>query len=144
MSQNNPFAFLENSTTQALLGSTAVASAVGPGFLSAAAALAPSAPQLMGETLRRLSIGNSLADAFGAGQRQSQDSPQRQPVAQPTQDVQTRQPSVAGGDIDAAIRDLRSPQAVSDAIDRLRNSGRLTPELSKKLLDHQAFLNARQ
>lgn len=73
MSQSNPFSFLENSTTRALLGTAAVAT-VGPGFLSEALALAPSAPQLVGESLRKLSIGNTLADAFGAGGRESQDS----------------------------------------------------------------------
>ena len=91
--QNDSFAFLENSTAQALLGTASATSAasLGPGFLSAALAVAPSAPQLIGESLRKLSIGNTLADAFGAGQRESPDSPADSiPLSQvPTQQLRS-------------------------------------------------------
>lgn len=136
---NDPFAFLENSTTRALLGIASTAT-VGPGFLSEALALAPSAPQLMGEALRRLSIGNSLADAFGAGRRESQDSPPQQsappqsaPQSAPQPAQNARPEQTSGGGIDAVIANLDA-QGVSDAIDRLRSAGKLTPELSAKLL----------
>ena len=81
MPQHSPFSFLENSTARALLG-TASAATVGPGFLSEALALAPAAPQLISESLRKLSIGNTLADAFGTAQQFLQDSSQQQQPAQ--------------------------------------------------------------
>ncbi len=84
MAQSNPFGFLENTTVRALLGTASVAT-VGPGFLSEALAIAPSAPQLISKTLEKLSIGNTLANALTGGKQESED------VSIPLADIPTKQ-----------------------------------------------------
>ncbi len=137
--QSDSFGFLENSTAQALLG-TASAATVGPGFLSEILGAASSAPQLFGESLRKLSIGNTLTDSFNDVQKQFQIQEQlrqrpdvsQQSAPQLVEDQRSQQPS--GSDIDASIATLDTPAKVSAAIDRLREGGELTPALSEKLL----------
>ena len=142
--QTDPFAFLNNSTTQALLG-TASAAMVGPGFLSEALAAAPSAPQLIGKALEKLSIGNTLADAFGAGKRvfqelqKSQGSPPQQAQPQQSSDGQ----STDEEKIIAIVNGLNSEE-VSKAMFMIQQKGGASPELVEALRNRMQFLREQE